>query len=322
MTPQSILLGLGAGLISAIVFASATTGAAVSRVVLYLLTPFSLYLAGLGLGFLPVLVAGVAGTLFILAISNPATALFYAVSEVMPAIVLTRLAHLSYGEGENRRWYPIGRIVIASAIIAGFLGAVFLALQGADIESLTQAVRPQIEEFVKTQIPSIPGSQTLSEEQIKEMTEIVVASLPGALAWSLMLISLVSLWLAGRLTLASGRLERPWPDFSKLQLPLGSAVLLLVATLLSFSGDKVWLLTDGFASALRLAFAILGLAVVHHVTLGSPWRGFILSTVYAALLILTRHMLLILALIGLAETIFHYRNAAQKNAQPPDPRNS
>lgn len=318
MTPQSILLGLGAGLISAIVFASAATGAVLSRMFLFLLTPFSLYLAGLGLGFLPALAGAAAGTLFIYALSNSlVAALTYAVSEAMPAVVLTRLALLHRGEGEARQWYPIGRILIVAALISGLLTAVFLSVQGADTESLTKAVRPQVEEFAKTQLPNLPGAAPLSADQLGEMTSIIVASMPSAIAWSIMLTALASLWLAGRVTLASGRLTRPWPDFSKLDLPLGSAAMLLAATALSFTGGSMWILVDGLASALRLAFAALGLAVVHHVTLRSPWRGFILSATYAALLIISKHMLLILALIGLAETIFHYRYAAQKKVPPP-----
>ncbi len=50
MPTNVFLLALAAGIISAIVFASATTGAMLLRVVLFLLTPLSLYLAGLGLG--------------------------------------------------------------------------------------------------------------------------------------------------------------------------------------------------------------------------------------------------------------------------------
>jgi ABC-type thiamin/hydroxymethylpyrimidine transport system permease subunit len=52
---------------------------------------------------------------------------------------------------------------------------------------------------------------------------------------------------------------------------------------------------------------MLGLAVAHTLTRGSPWRTFMLSAIYAALLIFTPGAALILALAGLAETIFHYR---------------
>ena len=319
MTPQSIFLGLAAGFISAIVFASATAGPMLSRLILFLLTPFSLYLAGLGLGFGPLLIGSAAATAIILLLSNPLTALVYAASEALPAILLTRLTLTAREEDGKLHWYPLGRIIISAALISGALSFVYLAIQGADIEVLTKAIRPEIENFAKS-LASVPGgSEALGEAQIGELTSIVVASLPGAVSLSLMITALASLWLAGRVTLASGRLLRPWPDFSKIELPLGSAVLLVAATVLSFTSDRMWLLSDGIASALRLAFALLGLAVVHHVTRGSPWRGFVLTITYAGLLILSKHAMLILSLIGLAETAFHYRNSAQRAAPPPPP---
>ncbi len=318
MTPQSIFLGLAAGFISAIVFASATAGPMLSRMILFLLTPFSLYLAGLGLGFGPLLIGSAVATAIILFLSNPLTALVYAASEALPAIVLTRLTLTAREEDGKLHWYPLGRIIIGAALISGALSFVYLAIQGADTEALTKAIRPEIENFAKS-LASVPGgTEALGETQIGELTSIVVASLPGAVSLSLMITALASLWLAGRVTLASGRLLRPWPDFSKIELPLGSAVLLVAATVLSFTSDRMWLLSDGLASALRLAFALLGLAVVHHVTRGSPWRGFVLTITYAGLLILSKHAMLILSLIGLAETAFHYRNASQR-AEPPPP---
>ncbi|HMN37847.1 MAG TPA: DUF2232 domain-containing protein [Hyphomicrobium sp.] len=317
MTPQSILLGLAAGFVSAIVFASATAGPLLSRMVLFLLTPFSLYLAGLGLGFLPLLIGSAAATTLILLLSNPLTALVYAASEALPAIALTRMTLVAREEDGRIYWYPIGRVIVAAALISGALSFAYLAVQGADVEALTKAIRPEVENFAKS-LSSVPGgAQALGEAQIGEMTSIIVASLPGAVSLSLMLTALASLWLAGRVTLASGRLARPWPDFSKLELPLGSAAVLVAVTALSFTSDRMWLLSDGLASALRLAFALVGLAVVHHVTRASPWRGFILAATYTGLLILSRHAILILALIGLAETVFHYRNAAQRSPGPP-----
>ena len=58
MPTNVFLLSLAAGIISAVVFASATTGAMLFRVVLFFLTPLSLYLAGLGLGTVAAAIAG------------------------------------------------------------------------------------------------------------------------------------------------------------------------------------------------------------------------------------------------------------------------
>ena len=103
MTPQPILLGICAGAISAIVFVSATTGPVLSRFVLFLLTPFSIYLAGLGLGVLPAAIAALTATLAILALTNPATALVFAVSEAAPA------AGAAVAHPATEQYIPIGQ---------------------------------------------------------------------------------------------------------------------------------------------------------------------------------------------------------------------
>jgi hypothetical protein len=319
MNAKHLFLGIAAGLASAIVFASAGAGPMLSRMVLFLLTPFPIYLAGLGLGLMPAVAGVVAACLLILALSNVLTVFTYAAGVAVPALILTRLTLLARTEGEVREWYPIGRVVIAAALMSGAMSFAYMAAQGADTEALTKMVRPAVDEFAKTQLPSLPGGETLGEPQIVELTNIIVTTLPGAIAISVMLTALASLWLAGRVALAAGMLQRPWPDFTRLELPLGSAILLLVTMLVSITSDKAWLLADGFASALRFAFALLGLAVVHHFTRGSSWRGFILFAVYTGLLILAKHTLLILTIIGLAETVFHYRYAAQRPPPPAPP---
>lgn len=319
MNARNIILGIAAGLVSAIVFASAGAGPMFTRMILFLLTPFPIYLAGLGLGIMPAVAAVIAASLLILSLSNALTVFTYGAGVAIPSLILTRMTLMARGEGEDREWYPIGRVIIAAALMSGGLSFAYMAAQGADTEALTKFIRPAVEEFAKTQLPALPGGEALGEPQIAELTNIIVTTLPGALAIFVMLTVLASLWLAGRVALSAGVLQRPWPDFSRIELPLGSAILLLTATVISITSDKAWLLADGFASALRFAFALLGLAVVHHFTRHSSWRGFILFAVYAGLLIIAKHMLLILTIIGLAETIFHYRYAAQRQPPPPPP---
>ena len=61
MPTNVFILAIAAGVISAVVFASATTGAVLLRVILFLLTPLSLYLAGLGLGVIAGAIAAAHG---------------------------------------------------------------------------------------------------------------------------------------------------------------------------------------------------------------------------------------------------------------------
>ncbi|MGL4396042.1 MAG: DUF2232 domain-containing protein [Hyphomicrobium sp.] len=319
MTPHSLLIGVGAGLIAAVVFVSATTGAMAARVVFFLLTPLSIYLAGLGVGLNAALVAGVAATAVIFALSNPATAVVFAAGEAIPAIVLCRLAMLSRGDDDAREWYPPGRLVAIAAIFSGAFAVLVITLLGADIETLTKSLRVVIDQFAKSELPSIPGSAPLTDTQIDEITALVVRMLPAGLALSVMSTMLLNLWLAGRITLASGLLDRPWPDLARLELPQGSALALLAAVVATFAGGLVGLVSGGFFGAFLTAFVVLGLAVVHYVTRGSPWQGFTLAATYISLAIFSAGATLLLALIGLAETVVALRRTHDGRQTGPPP---
>ena len=315
MTTNSLLMAIVAGLISAVVFASATTGPLLLRFVLFFLTPLSLYLAGLGLGPAAAMIAALVATLTILALTNPVAGLVFAVSAGVPAAMTTRLALLGRQHDGAAQWYPIGRIVLAAALFGGLFAALALLQLGGGTEALTKALRGVVENFAKHEMPQIPGAVPLTDAQIDEITARSVSLLPFTFAMLSIVTTLLNLWLAGRITLASGRLTRPWPDLAAIALPTGASFALLAALALSFTDGMPGLVAGGFAGALTFAFALVGLAVAHALTRGSPWRNFILAGLYAALLIFAQQASLGLALVGLAETIFHYR-ATDRGAPP------
>ena len=316
MTPNTILLGLAAGLISAIVFVSATTGPVLARAVFFFLTPLAMYLAGLGLGPAAAAIAGTTATLAILLLSNPVAALVFCVSEALPAVQLSRLALLARDDSGAREWFPPGRLIVTAAVFGGLSAALILVLMGGTMDTLTTAMRKAVETFVKTELPGIPGAPAVGEEQIPPMAETALRLLPGVLALSAMATMLLNLWIAGRITLASGRLSRPWPDLASLALPASATFGLLIALALSFPGGLGGLVAGGFAGAYVFAFVLMGLAVAHYVTRGSPWRGFTLSALYLTVVIYSLPATLILALIGLGETLFGYRAAMSRDPPP------
>ncbi len=181
MPTNVFLLALAAGLVSAVVFASATTGALLLRVVLFFLTPLSLYLAGLGLGTVAAAIAAITATATVLLMANPLAAEVYAISTALPAVVCTRLALLSREQGEVREWYPIGRIVVIAAVFAGIFAMIALMLMGGDVDTLTKMLRTVVESFVKTELAEIPGAPEINADQIDEITRSTLSSLPWAL---------------------------------------------------------------------------------------------------------------------------------------------
>ncbi|MBX9683925.1 MAG: DUF2232 domain-containing protein [Hyphomicrobium sp.] len=317
MPINAIALAIAAGLISAVVFASATTGAVFVRLLLFFLTPLSLYLAGLGLGTVGVGIAAMTAVVTIVALASPLAGVVFAIATAVPAVVLSRLTLLSRTTDDGQQeWYPVGRLVATAAVFGGAFAAFALILLGGSGDDLAKAMRTLVETFVKSELPSIPGAPAVTEAQIDEIAATTLKMLPWALGILTTTTIVLNLWLAGRITLASGRLVRPWPKLSALALPSGATYAFLAAIALTFVDGVPALLGGGFAGAFTLAFALVGLAVAHVLTEGSPWRGFILGSLYASIGFFTAGAALLLALVGIAETIFKYRAADAGN--PPE----
>ena len=111
------LIGAGAGLVSAALFASAATGHALAGILFYL-APLPICLAGLGWGWMAAAVAALAGTVVVGGVLGLAPGAIFAGAIAMPmaVLVLSRPA-LPPGRGAARpshqlrlEWYPIGRL--------------------------------------------------------------------------------------------------------------------------------------------------------------------------------------------------------------------
>jgi hypothetical protein len=315
--PYSLLIGLGAGFVSAVVFASATTGPMFSRLLLFLLTPLALFLAGLGAGPTIAVIAGIAGTAIVWAAGSAAAAVVFAASQAVPAIVLVYLASLNRTTATATEWYPAGRIVIAAALLAGAFSVLTLFLLGADIDQLRSTLRGLLEQFVNNELPKMPDAPVLGPQEIDEATSVALALLPAASGISTMGSLLFNMWLAGRITLASGRLQRPWPDLAAISYPVGTPLLFAVATGAAFFAGMPGLIGSGFAGPLFFAYVLLGLAVVHYVTRGHSWRPFALWGLYLTLFVVNTLASLGLALLGLADAVWPIRKPPASSSAPP-----
>jgi hypothetical protein len=315
--PYTLLIGIGAGIISAVVFASATTGPLFARLILFLLTPLALFLAGLSVGPATAGIAGIIGTLLVLVAGSAMAAVVFAASQAIPVFILTYLASLNRPLAGTTEWYPTGRIILAAALIAGAFSVLTLFLLGGDIEGLRGALRTMLETFVKNELPKMPDAPTLGPQEIEEAASVALALLPAASAISTMGSLLFNMWLAGRITLASGQLRRPWPDLAAITYPPGTPLLLAVAIAVGFVSGMPGLIAAGFAGPLFLAYVLLGLAVVHYVTRGRAWRPFALWALYAALFIMNTVASLAIALLGLVEAVWPIRKPAAPRSEPP-----
>ena len=84
----------------------------------------------------------------------------------------------------------------------------------------------------------------------------------------------LNLWLAAKITATSGRLHRPWPDLKSAELPPMTLVALVVALAFCFVGGLARdVRADRDHRALLMAYALIGFAVLHTLTLALKSRA-------------------------------------------------
>jgi len=321
--PTHLLIGAGAGLVSAALFASAATAGVLAGIPFYL-SPLPLCLAGLGWGRSAVLVAALSGTVVIAVALGPVLALGFGLTFALPIATLIHLLlmarPLTTPEGEATEaveWYPASRLVGWAAVMAGVLAGVLVLALGPDYETYQQSIggllKPETLEALD------PDGSVFTPETIESLKVLLAKALPAAFAIVWLTIVLFNLWLAGIIVAASGRALRPWPDLHDLEVPNIFVAVFAVAMVLTFLPGMIGLLATGFSGALLFAYVLQGLAVIHVYSLGVTFRPLLLAVVYLGILFLGWVAILV-AIVGLGEPLFGLR-ARSKAAGPPPPGN-
>lgn len=314
------LVGIIAGLVSALLFASAATGSALALFLFYT-APLPLYVAGFGWGSFAALLAVATGGLSAMLIGG-LPGLIYAASVAAPAFWLTRLVLLSRPLDDAdpqgpREFYPIGRIVIWAACIGPLLASATMLALGPDAESAYGRLRDMLNVMLEQTGDALIPDEADRESVVDTMARIV----PSASAGLWMLATLMNIWLAGRIVLMSGRAPRPWPPVAEMQVPRLVSIAFLAAILLAFMPGMIGLVAGTFASTFSLVYILLGLAILHVVTRPMAARPFLLGAVYMALVVLSWTGILVAA-IGLSEPLHRWREktlARMQGGGPPAP---
>jgi hypothetical protein len=312
---NAYLIAAGAGFVSAMAFLSAMMGSPVTSFFLFLIAALPLYVAGVGWTWAAALLASAVGSLLLIAFGAREAAMVYAGLLGMPAVLLTQLAEQrrvaqSAGDGTTAvmvRWASPGIIVLMAAALATIISVTFVSL----LHDNMPAVRDEVTKLVQN-TPQIAGDQQLSQEQIAQIADMVVALVPAAAAIVPMMCALLNLWLAGRITLAAGQLRRPWPDLPAMRFPRGTPLILATAAFASSTltglGGMIAVAVFG---AIFIAYLLLGLAVIHYLTRGKSWRAFALSGIYVGLFLVNVWLALPIILLGLADTVLSLRKPSQ-----------
>jgi hypothetical protein len=314
------LIALAAGCASALMFASIISGALIS-VLLFYLAPLPLMVAAIGWGPLSAVIGGGGAAAVLFAVFGLPYCAAYAITVALPACWLGHLALLgrpvasaSSDDGKtetNLEWYPVGRLLLWTAGFATVASFAALLTIGTDAAVITDSLRSFLLRVLN------PQDTPLSSET-EQWIDMFVASAPPAAATVSMTTLTLNLWLSGKITATSGRLQRPWPDLKGAALPPITLVALCVAIALCFSDGLIAFLGKIVASVLMVAFALTGFAVLHTLTLALKARAFWLGSTYT-MVILFVWPVLAMALLGIADALFGFRARYLRSRPPPLP---
>ena len=311
---RQITVGLAAGLAAALVYGSVGAGTPVAFLLFYIAS-LPLFIAGLGWGWTTAGLGAVVGVVATGLVVGLFGALVFLLAVGAPATWLSYLANLSrevQGPGGTRRdWYPPGRLVAWTAVIAGALILPTIAAFGFSLEAYEASIRELFARMLASDAPNRP--ELPSEIDADQLAAFFVRYMPPVSVIVAMATMLANLYLAARIVLISGRLMRPWPDIWRLELPNGLAIALIASLIASFLPGLAGMIAGAFAAGFAFAYTLQGLAVMHVVTLPSPARPLFLGAVYFTLLFLgwagpiLSWSGLALAMLGIGESVLNLR---------------
>ncbi|QOZ34770.1 hypothetical protein [Bradyrhizobium sp. CCBAU 53421] len=316
-----LIVALAAGAASALMFASIVSGAAIS-ILLFYLAPLPVMVTALGWGPLAAAIGGIGAASVLGALFGLPYCIAFAMMVALPGWWLGHLALLGRpiaGAAADSaaqqppaiEWYPVGRILLWVAAFAIITTTAALLTLGTDSDTITGTLRRGL-------LKVLSAGEGQPSSDIERVVEALVIFAPLAATVIAMVTLTLNLWLAGKITQTSGRLNRPWPELRNTALPAMTLVALLVAVAASFVGGMLALLAQIVTTALVIAYALVGFAVLHTLTLSLTNRGFWLGGIYAVVVMFGWPIVAIFAL-GIADAVFGLRQRYLQTRPPPLP---
>jgi hypothetical protein len=304
-----LLIGVGAGFVSALLFAVVISGSPLALVLSYV-APFPIIVAALGWNHRAGLVAAVTGAVGLALIFRLPAGLAFAAGIGLPAWWLGYLALLARQTESGPEWYPTGRLlawiaVVAAAVtLAGALGI------GFSHSAYEAAMRNAVRSFIRAEM-ELPDGEPLALPgglAADDLVSTVIAAVPPLAAASFVLMLVLNVWLAAKTVAISERLPRPWPAIADTTLPRITLAAFVAAVAVAAIADGfLGLFGTAVTGALTCAFALQGLAALHAMTRGRAARPALLGAAYLLLILFLMWILPILAIFGMADILFGLR---------------
>lgn len=303
----SILGGFAAAAIAAVVARGGMGGLLFAH-----LAPLPLAIVALGFGVVHGATAAIVATLLLSLLSHPVVGMGYALLVGIPAWLA---AYAVSGAPRDQRDLIKSNVSSWACLAAGAALAIavilWIAVASFSHGSLDEALNP-----IRARAFLILDAMHRDKELPQEMnpTELsgqVARAVPGFLAGYALFIHVANLWMGAFIARASALLSRPWPDIAMdYRLPRAVAGVFLSGMALTFFTGPAGAIGFVLATTMGALLVFQGLAVVHVFVRGSKSSALVLSVLYFMFGVLAWQgwPLLILALLGGADTVFNYRD--------------
>jgi hypothetical protein len=313
---QRFAVPVGAGAVSALLFALTVKGTPLALALAYL-APMPLMIAAFGWGPFGGFLAAAAASSALIAVFDWQGALAFLLIVAAPAWVLPTFAALPHYAPPWRRddsdlpaRTPVGAVVTLAAALGALAGLAGLATliigysgYEAGLQALISELTPAIEQALEG-VDALPDGVSA-----RDVAEEVAKLAPLATATLGFLTLCANLYAAGRSTALSHRLPRPWPDLPTefvLPRPLAVAAVIAVGVAIALP-EPVDQFAWVFAGPLAAAYALQGLAVLHALSRGLPLRPLLITALYFCCAVRVSWTLPLIALVGLVDSAVNLR---------------
>jgi hypothetical protein len=302
-----LVAGIGAGLVSALLFAVVITGSPLAMLLSYA-APLPVFIAALGWRHRAGLVAAIAGALAIAVALRFQAGLAFAIGIALPAWGIAFLALLGRTDEAGRtEWYPLGRLLLwiaGTSALVTLVGAMAIA---GDHEAYRNAMERSITAVLSGSAPGLPAPNLPTGLTLADVASALATWAPFLAGASFVPMLAANLWMAAKAVALSGRLPRPWPLIPALKLPREALFVTGSALLLAFLPGFPGFFGMAILGAMASAYLLNGLAGIHEFALGKPMRGLILMGLYASLFIAGTVLIPLIALFGFVDCLLRLR---------------
>ncbi len=316
-----VALGIGAGLVSALLLGTIAAGTMVG-LLLFWLAPLPIILAGLGWHWLVAALAALSAGIALSEALSPKVALAYMAMIGIPSTLLSGLAlrriapagamlndNAPAGSPPDDGFMRPGGLLLSICLYATVAVLVGAMLIDPNLASLQERLARSTEMLLRLQFglaADAPLRMPNGGQDLSELPHLYALLAPSFGAATITLTLIVSLWLGGLIARVSGKLARPWPRLDQTRLPTGSIVLLALGLGLTQMDGYAGLTGSVLTTLLLIAFALQGFSTIHALSRGLTFRGPLLLAIWLSVMLIGLPVLLI-AGFGLFDHFFDLR---------------